>query len=143
MKIHWAPKYPEVINLRLHSGEGVFRSYVFQSLVKTLVLHIYCVMHDYAHRILERFWSCIISLVVSMMVFSSSFSNSFDSFWVKWLSLKDKHLPFLVNLSETRKQKETTQEYLLKENNEYISRIKTILRNVVTATTPTCDVENL
>jgi hypothetical protein len=23
MKIHWAPKYLEVFNLRLHSGEGL------------------------------------------------------------------------------------------------------------------------
>jgi hypothetical protein len=28
MKIHWAPKYPEVFNLGLHSGEGFFMSYV-------------------------------------------------------------------------------------------------------------------
>jgi hypothetical protein len=54
---------------------------------------------------------------------------------------KDKHLPFLVNLYGTRKQKEPTQEYLLKENNEYIS--KNNLRNVVTTTTPTCNVANL
>jgi hypothetical protein len=33
---------------------------------------------------------------------------------------------FVVNLSGTRKQKEPTQEYLLKDNNEYISRIKEI-----------------
>jgi hypothetical protein len=38
MKIHWAPKYPEVFNLRLHSDEDLFESYVFQSVVKTLVL---------------------------------------------------------------------------------------------------------
>ena len=33
---------------------------------------------------------------------------------------------FLVSLSRTRKQKEPRQQYLLKENNEYISRIKKI-----------------
>ena len=33
---------------------------------------------------------------------------------------------FVVNLSGTRKQEEPKQEYLIKENNEYISRIKTI-----------------
>jgi hypothetical protein len=33
---------------------------------------------------------------------------------------------FVLNMSGTRKQEEPKQEYLLKENNEYISRIKTI-----------------
>jgi hypothetical protein len=42
MKIHWAPKYPEVFNLRLHSSEGFFRIYVLQNLVRTPVLNIYC-----------------------------------------------------------------------------------------------------
>jgi hypothetical protein len=52
MKIHWAQKYPEVFNLMLHSGEGFFGSYVFQSLVKNLVLNIYFVMHVSTHRII-------------------------------------------------------------------------------------------
>jgi hypothetical protein len=55
MKIHWAPKKPEVFNLRFHSSEGFFESYVFQSLVKALVMNIYCAMHAFAHRIIEGF----------------------------------------------------------------------------------------
>jgi len=37
-------------------------------LVKTLVLNIYCIMHAFAHEIIERFWSCIVALIVSRMV---------------------------------------------------------------------------
>ena len=62
------------------------------------------------------------SIVPPYQIVLTPFDSS-DSLWI----LKDNHIPLLLTyLEQENKRKETRQEYLLEENNEYISRIKTI-----------------